>query len=127
MEKEITPFGQVFTGINIVCVCVCVCVQEEKKEIAAMKAADRALLDKCSLDIELVPEEEEDQRLAGLIKYSVTKCKTDMTPAHRMSGFPLIGVVCIRSTLFRNHYLSSTVFPRFQCCPPITLHLFWGL
>lgn len=66
------------------------CVQEEKKEIAAVKAADRALLDKCSLDIELVPEEEEDQRLAGLIKYSVTKCKIEMTPTHRMSGSALI-------------------------------------
>lgn len=55
-----------------------------------MKAADRALLDKCSLDIELVPEEEEDQRLAGLIKYSVTKCKIEMTPTHRMSGSALI-------------------------------------
>lgn len=47
--------------------------RSEKKQIALTKAADQALLDKCSLHIELVPETEEDKKLAGLIKYSVTK------------------------------------------------------
>ncbi|KAK7502288.1 hypothetical protein BaRGS_00006652 [Batillaria attramentaria] len=47
--------------------------RNEKKQIALTKAADKALLDKSSLDIELVPETEDDKKLAGLIKYSVTK------------------------------------------------------
>lgn len=46
--------------------------REEKKQIAATKAADKALLDKSSLDIELVPEHENDQKLAGLMKFAVT-------------------------------------------------------
>ncbi|XP_025109725.1 coiled-coil domain-containing protein 130 homolog [Pomacea canaliculata] len=37
------------------------------------QAVDKALLKKSSLDIELVPETEQDRRLASLIKYSVTK------------------------------------------------------
>lgn len=45
----------------------------EKKQIASAKAADQALLDKSSLDIQLVPEAEEDHKMAGLLKYSVTK------------------------------------------------------
>nr|KAG5710256.1 hypothetical protein BaRGS_008972 [Batillaria attramentaria] len=44
--------------------------RNEKKQIALTKAADKALLDKSSLDIELVPETEDDKKLAGLIKYS---------------------------------------------------------
>lgn len=49
--------------------------QEEKKQIIANQAVDKALLKKSSLDIELVPETEQDRRLASLIKYSVTKCE----------------------------------------------------
>jgi hypothetical protein len=49
--------------------------QEEKKQIAVTKAADKALLDKSSLDIELVPETSDDKKMAGLMKYSVTRCK----------------------------------------------------
>ncbi|KAL8625731.1 hypothetical protein ACOMHN_044006 [Nucella lapillus] len=44
----------------------------EKKQIAASKAKDKALLDKSSLDIDLVPENETDQKIASLMKYSVT-------------------------------------------------------
>ncbi|XP_076440746.1 coiled-coil domain-containing protein 130 homolog [Babylonia areolata] len=46
--------------------------REEKKQIAVAIAADKALLDKSSLDIELVPENESDRKLASLMKYSVT-------------------------------------------------------
>lgn len=45
----------------------------EKKQMATAKAADQALLDKSSLDIKLLPESSEDQKMAGLLKYSVTK------------------------------------------------------
>ena len=50
-------------------------VQEEKNKIAISKKADKALLDKSSLEIELVSETEEDKKIAGLLKYTVTKCK----------------------------------------------------
>ena len=36
---------------------------------------DQALLTKSSLDISLVPESEEDKKLAALMKYSVAECK----------------------------------------------------
>ena len=36
---------------------------------------DQALLTKCSLDILLVPESEDDKKLAALMKYSVAECK----------------------------------------------------
>ncbi|XP_041475525.1 coiled-coil domain-containing protein 130-like [Lytechinus variegatus] len=43
----------------------------EKKELIAVEASDNALLSKSSLEIELVPETEEDKKLASLLKYSV--------------------------------------------------------
>ncbi|XP_063962390.1 probable splicing factor YJU2B [Lytechinus pictus] len=43
----------------------------EKKELSAVEASDNALLSKSSLEIELVPETEEDKKLASLLKYSV--------------------------------------------------------
>ena len=36
---------------------------------------DQALLTKSSLDISLVPESEDDKKLAALMKYSVAECK----------------------------------------------------
>ena len=40
-----------------------------------MEAKDKALLLKSSLDIALVKETEQDKRIAGLMKYSVTECE----------------------------------------------------
>ncbi|XP_071508947.1 uncharacterized protein [Diadema antillarum] len=45
----------------------------EKKQLLAVEASDKALLAKSSLDIELVPEAEEDKKLASLLKYSATE------------------------------------------------------
>ena len=50
-------------------------LQSEKKQLREAAEAERAILDKSSLDIDLVEESEEDKRLAGLLKYSVTTCK----------------------------------------------------
>ncbi|XP_041357617.1 coiled-coil domain-containing protein 130 homolog [Gigantopelta aegis] len=47
--------------------------REEKKLLQAVEAKDKALLVKSSLDIALVKETEEDKRIAGLMKYSVTE------------------------------------------------------
>ena len=41
----------------------------EKKELKSTAQTDKALLEKSSLDITLLPESSEDQRLAELIKY----------------------------------------------------------
>ena len=41
----------------------------EKKELKSTAQVDKALLEKSSLDITLLPESSEDQRLAELIKY----------------------------------------------------------
>ncbi|RUS83082.1 hypothetical protein EGW08_009168 [Elysia chlorotica] len=46
--------------------------RSEKKQLREAAEAEKAILDKSSLDIELVEESEEDKRLAGLLKYSVT-------------------------------------------------------
>ncbi|XP_782025.3 coiled-coil domain-containing protein 130 [Strongylocentrotus purpuratus] len=43
----------------------------EKKELLAVAASDNALLSKSSLEIDLVPESEEDKKLASLLKFSV--------------------------------------------------------
>lgn len=43
----------------------------EKKELLAKEASDNALLSKSSLEIDLVPESEEDKKLASLLKFSV--------------------------------------------------------
>ncbi|XP_046327927.2 coiled-coil domain-containing protein 130 homolog [Haliotis rufescens] len=47
--------------------------REEKKAIKASESSDRSLLDKSSLDIKLLDEEDQDRKMAGLIKYSVTE------------------------------------------------------
>ncbi|BFY99769.1 hypothetical protein BsWGS_02809 [Bradybaena similaris] len=44
----------------------------EKKQLKEAADADRAILERASLNIDLVEESEEDKRLAGLMKYSVT-------------------------------------------------------
>ena len=41
----------------------------EKRELKSTAQTDKALLEKSSLDITLLPESSEDQRLAELIKY----------------------------------------------------------
>ncbi|XP_069127802.1 coiled-coil domain-containing protein 130 homolog isoform X2 [Argopecten irradians] len=45
----------------------------EKKQIKEAKAVDDRLLEKSSLDIPLVKEDEDDVRLAGLLKYTATE------------------------------------------------------
>ncbi|XP_033736884.1 coiled-coil domain-containing protein 130 homolog [Pecten maximus] len=45
----------------------------EKKHIKEVQAVDDRLLEKSSLDIPLVKEDEEDVRLAGLLKYTATE------------------------------------------------------
>ncbi|GFR22765.1 coiled-coil domain-containing protein 130 homolog [Trichonephila clavata] len=42
--------------------------REKKKEISTIEDKDKQLLKKCSLDIALLPETDEDRRLAGLLK-----------------------------------------------------------
>uniref|UniRef100_A0A0B7AM81 Splicing factor YJU2 n=1 Tax=Arion vulgaris TaxID=1028688 RepID=A0A0B7AM81_9EUPU len=44
----------------------------EKKQMKDAAEADRAILERASLNIDLVEESEEDRKLAGLMKYSVT-------------------------------------------------------
>ncbi|KAM9313314.1 putative splicing factor YJU2B [Gastrophryne carolinensis] len=43
--------------------------REEKKQIREEEAKDQALLTKASLDLKLLPETEEDKRMASLLKY----------------------------------------------------------
>lgn len=50
-------------------------MQAEKKQLKEAADADRTILERASLNIDLVEESEEDKRLAGLMKYSVTSCK----------------------------------------------------
>ncbi|XP_064625082.1 probable splicing factor YJU2B [Lineus longissimus] len=45
----------------------------EKKQLRAVEQADRALLDKSSLDISLVAEHDDDVKLAGLLRYKNTE------------------------------------------------------
>ena len=47
----------------------------EKKEIKSADEKDQALLVKSSLDIALVPESEEDKKLASLLHYSAVECE----------------------------------------------------
>jgi hypothetical protein len=49
--------------------------QVEKKQLKASEQADRALLDKSSLDISLVSEHDDDIKLAGLLKYKNIECQ----------------------------------------------------
>ena len=52
------------------------CVQAEKKALNDTEARDKALLQKSSLDINLVEEDEEDKRIAHLLnKYKTVSCK----------------------------------------------------
>ena len=45
-------------------------LQAEKRELAEVAAADRAVCERAQIDIPLVPESDEDKKLAGLLRYS---------------------------------------------------------
>ncbi|KAE8620108.1 hypothetical protein XENTR_v10010101 [Xenopus tropicalis] len=49
--------------------------RDEKKQIKEEEERDQALLKKASLDLKLVPEKEEDKKLAALLKYRSLECK----------------------------------------------------
>ncbi|CAG5122071.1 unnamed protein product [Candidula unifasciata] len=57
----------------------------EKKQLKEAADADKAILERASLDIDLVEESEEDKRLAGLMKYSVTASFEDKQKDRRKS------------------------------------------
>ncbi|GFR71364.1 coiled-coil domain-containing protein 130-like protein [Elysia marginata] len=59
--------------------------RSEKKQLREAAEAEKAILDKSSLDIELVEESEEDKKLAGLLKYSVTTSFEDKQRQRRKS------------------------------------------
>lgn len=48
-------------------------LQEEKKALKKTESEDKDLLQRASLDITLLPEAEEDARLASLLKYKSTE------------------------------------------------------
>ncbi|XP_013792905.2 coiled-coil domain-containing protein 130 homolog [Limulus polyphemus] len=47
--------------------------REKKKELLVAEASDKALLERSSLDIKLMPETDDDVKLAGLLKLSSTE------------------------------------------------------
>jgi coiled-coil domain-containing protein 130 len=51
--------------------------QAKKKEIKASEEKDNAFLKKCSLDIPLLGESEDDKRIASLIRLQPSKSKAD--------------------------------------------------
>lgn len=59
--------------------------RSEKQQLREAAEADKAILDKSSLDIELVEESEEDKKLANLLKYSVTTSFEDKQKQRRKS------------------------------------------
>ncbi|PRD34508.1 UNVERIFIED_CONTAM: Coiled-coil domain-containing protein [Trichonephila clavipes] len=54
--------------------------REKKKEIATIEDKDKQLLKKCSLDIALLPETDEDRKLAGLLKLAPLHRSHQMMP-----------------------------------------------
>ncbi|CAI9603340.1 unnamed protein product, partial [Staurois parvus] len=54
--------------------------REEKKQIREEEQKDQAFLKKASLDLKLLPETEEDKRMASLLKYRSLECKHWKTP-----------------------------------------------
>lgn len=48
-------------------------LQEEKKALKKTESEDKDLLQRASLDITLLPEAEEDAKLASLLKYKSTE------------------------------------------------------
>lgn len=65
----------------------------KKKEIASTEDKDKQLLKKCSLDIPLLPEADEDRKLAGLLK---------LTPLHSFEE---------KEKLKREESMSKPLFP----------------
>ncbi|GFN80166.1 coiled-coil domain-containing protein 130-like protein [Plakobranchus ocellatus] len=59
--------------------------RSEKRQLREAAEADKAILDKASLDLDLLEESEEDKKLAGLLKYSVTTSFEDKQKERRKS------------------------------------------
>ncbi len=64
---------------NIKCTDLFHIFQSEKKSLKLQSDADAALLEKSSLDITLLPEDERDLQIAKLLKYSAPHCKCHQT------------------------------------------------
>ncbi|XP_050402934.1 probable splicing factor YJU2B isoform X1 [Patella vulgata] len=81
----------------------------EKNNIRDKKMSDQALLDKSSLDIELVEENADDKRIAGLMKYSVTDSYEIKQKEKRKSicNQPIFNVC--NSSSPSNNFLSRTI------------------
>ncbi|GFY35859.1 coiled-coil domain-containing protein 130 homolog [Trichonephila clavipes] len=75
--------------------------REKKKEIATIEDKDKQLLKKCSLDIALLPETDEDRKLAGLLK---------LAPLHSFEE---------KEKLKREESLSRPLFPNSSNMPTL--------
>ena len=68
-------------------------MEKQKRKMTAEQ--DEALLSKSSLAIELVPENEDDKRLASLLKYNAVECEPSLLslrwpPQSTSTGFRLL-------------------------------------